>query len=147
MSHDELLASLFPATETALAPAATPRQAGPVVVPLHVPPPGLVARRAAAHARADGRAEGTLPRAIVAQIGDYLRTPPATTAAIAPSRRRLRATGSAGRLAEHARELDRVLCQHIETQLERIARHAPDLGQSVETVRRSLDLLLKLRGR
>ena len=141
MSHDELLASLLPATEAGLAPAAAPRQGGPVVVPLRVPSPGLVPR----HGSAPARTEGALPPAIVAQIGDYLRRPPAATGAGAPPRSRPRGAATPGRLAGHAHELDRVLCQHLEVQLERIARHAPELAQPVETVRRSLDLLLKLR--
>ena len=51
----------------------------------------------------------------------------------------------APRLAGHARELDQLLCQHVEVQLELIAKHAQELAQPVETVLRSLDLLLKLR--
>ena len=144
MSHEELLASLLPATETARPASAAPRAGGPVVVPLRAPPPGLVARRAAAQARP----EGSSPRASVPQIGDDLRVPPAAVGAAVPARGRSRDPASGGRRApELDRELDRVLWQHVEVHLERIAQHAPQFGQSVDIVRRSLDLLLKLRAR
>jgi|SRR5579862_7580960 len=48
-------------------------------------------------------------------------------------------------IANHADELDRLLRNQIESHLDLIASHAPDLARPVDNVRRSVELLLKLR--
>jgi hypothetical protein len=145
MSRDQLLASVE-------RPVAAAQHDGrdPVVVPLRAAPAsGGVLRRPAR--RAAAASDRAVPRATVAQIADYLgaRPPGAADARLrrgAPGLADPAMSAPRWRLAGHARELDQVLCRHVEVQLELIARHAPELAQPVETVLRSLDLLLKLRG-
>jgi hypothetical protein len=107
-------------------------------------------RRPKAGASAAGAAQ------VVTQFTDYLkrerrlpvleagllRAPPQPAAApsVAPS-------AIPGSVALHVDELDGLLHRHIESHLQRIAAHAPDLVQPVDNVRRSVELLLKLRRR
>jgi len=133
MSSDQLLAS-------AEGPAATHGVArDQVVVPLQRThdPLGAAARRP--------RVEPAY--SVVAQITDYLprsRGPSAVpgdpTADPAAGALALPAP-----IAAHADELDRLLCQQIASNFDLMASRAPDLAQPIDNVRRSVELLLKLR--
>jgi hypothetical protein len=133
MSHDQLLASAS-RKPPAAAPRAEARDA--VVVPL--------GPRAAPPRRPTPRtlrpADAPASRDIVTRIADYLEPRPAPGAA-APAATAV----AAPRLGAHVGEIDALLCQHIEVQLDLIARHAPELVEPATTVLRSLELLLKLR--
>ncbi len=141
MSRDELFASAE--RVAGLAPRSCERREA-VVVPLR-------ARRSALRAGSAGVEAGG--RAMVAQIADYLGPRPVASRPVAPRPVApclpavAEPQAPSRHLAGHARELDQLLCRHVEVQLELIAKHAPELAQPVETVLRSLDLLLKLRSR
>ncbi len=135
MSPDQLLVS----SEPALAPPGDARDS--VVVPWRQ----VERRRASRPAGADRPARRVDDvEAAIAQFSDYRGRAalPVRPAGTAPSPVE---DTSALPLGLHAEELDTVLCQHIEVQLDLIARYAPELEPSVETVLRSLELLLKLR--
>jgi hypothetical protein len=141
MSHDQLLASA-PRNPSAAASRGEARD--PVVVPL-----GPRARSAALRARTSPDSHAA--RSIVTQIADYIEPRPAPVVApvaaapvaVAPSP--LAAPRLGAPLGAHVGEIDALLCQHIEVQLDLIARHAPELVEPAVTVLRSLELLLKLR--
>jgi len=144
MSSDQLLASLEGAASAGIA-------RDEVVVPLRAPSPiGSAAPRL-------GHAAGshTSMRAVVAQITDYFHRErrhavPEASALRPPLRAAARPRSAAAlpaAVAAHAEELDRLLRQHIERHLDLIETHAPDLAQPIDNVRRSVELLLKLRRR
>jgi|SRR5271163_1228511 len=161
MSIDQLFAA---AKGSALAAGARTIAYDEVVVPLRVPTPvGAGAPRR----RDPGVPAGA--RSAVAQIADYLsRAPqhpthrhpapqhPMTDPMTNPGTlRTARRTAVQPRMpaptptsvVAHADELDFLLRQHIESHLDLIAAHTPDLAQPVDNVRRSVALLLKLRRR
>jgi hypothetical protein len=131
MSHDQLLAS---ASRKPSAPRAEARD--PVVVPLG--PRAARARRPAL--RSVRPADAPPAHDIVTRIADYLEPRPAPSAATPAA-----TAVATPRLGAHVGEIDALLCQHIEVQLDLIARHAPELVEPATTVLRSLELLLKLR--
>jgi len=158
ISSDQLAASLEASTSTVVPRAAAWDE---VVVPLRAPgaqtrDPVVGARAAIRPRRPKAGASAIGAAQVVALFTDYIkpeRRLPGLEAGLlrAPSRRA--AAPSAvppaipGSVALHADELDGLLHQHIESHLQRIAAHAPDLVQPVDNVRRSVDLLLKLRRR
>jgi hypothetical protein len=152
MSTDQLFAA---AKGSAVAAGARTIAYDEVVVPLRAPTPvGTGAPRP----RAPGVPAGA--RSAVAQIADYLSRAPrhpapphqiADTATLRTAPRgavrpHLKAPIQAT-IAAHADELDWLLRQHIESHLDLIAAHTPDLAQPVDNVRRSVALLLKLHRR
>jgi hypothetical protein len=162
MSSDQLRAS---AEGSASATATRGIARDEVVVPLRSPagsaagrlPPPVGAHPVPRRPRAEsGVPDGSAGRSVVAQFTDYfhrarlhptpdagaLRAPPAE-----PSRHAAARTVMPASIGAHADELDWLLCQHIETHLTLIAAHAPDLAHPVDNVRRSVELLLKLRRR
>lgn len=114
-----------------------PRSAGserPVVVPLH---PRLLGSRPVA------ASQTPRPSGVVAQIGDYLN-PPArpvrpSTPAPAPRPRQVPPAVKA-----HAAEIESLLRDHLHAQLSLLADQAPELRGSLDTIRRSIDVLLRL---
>src|SRR5262249_1286876 len=108
----------------------------PVVVPLG--PRAARPRRPAL--RALRPADAPASHQIVTRIADYLEPRPAPCATTPAA-----TAGAAPRLGAHVGAIDALLCQHIEVQLDLIARHAPELVEPATTVLRSLELLLKLR--
>ncbi|MBI3516156.1 MAG: hypothetical protein HY060_19155 [Proteobacteria bacterium] len=148
MSHDQPRAA---AERAMTSDVSRPDGRDPVVVPLRLRAPRATAPRRAARQRSS-TAETGGPRSIVAQIADYLSQPRSSASETAAPPPAPAATDEAAALAQlqrtgHADELASVLCQHIDVQLELIARHAPELAPSIGTVMRSLELLLKLRTR
>jgi hypothetical protein len=144
MSSDQLLAS---AEGSASASARHGIARDEVVVPLRTPAP---VEPGAPRLHPPGGIPGGA-RSAVAQIADYLSR---TRRHSAPEAGALRAAarphGAAGlpaSVAAHADELDGLLRRHIESHLDLIAAHAPDLARPVDNVRRSVELLLKLRRR
>ncbi len=141
MSSDQPLAA-------ASRPATRPGAAGEpaVVVALHTARLLGPARRARA---ADPRPASAVPS--VAQIADY-RSARTTLPVVAPPRasapaRRPRATVLPPAIRAHTAELETLLREHIDAQLELMREHAPQCRQSLDIVRRSVDLLLRLRTR
>jgi hypothetical protein len=155
MSSDQLLAS----AEGSAATRGVARDQ--VVVPLQRThdPLGSAARLGAPRLKpAIPSAAGVrLPRAepahsVVAQITDYLHRPRRPSAApgdlVADPAADPAAGAPASRpapIAAHADELDRLLRQQIDSQLDLIAFRAPDLAQPINNVRRTVELLLRLR--
>jgi hypothetical protein len=118
--------------------------------------PAVVVPLAAARRLAPMPASGTLRparagSAIVARLADYRPgLPPdersrARTAPPAP--RRPRAPRLPASVQTHLDELESLLRDHIDTQLELLDGAAPECRQALDTVRRSVDLLLRLRAR
>lgn len=144
MSSDQVLAAAqHPAAGRIAEPA--------VVVPLPV------ARLLGTASRRPRGADGG-PRAagpgIVTALADYLSArgrPTAGTAAppepAARAPRRPRAATLPPRVRAHAAELESLLRDHIDGQLDLLREHAPEFRQSVDTIHRSVDLLLRLRDR
>jgi len=94
--------------------------------------------------RAAGAPVGTPRRPQpVANIADYLGGPRRADAPTAPDA----ADALPAPVAAHADEIDRLLREHIETHLDLMKARAPELAAPVETLRRSVGLLLKLRRR
>ena len=143
MSSDQPLAA-------ASHPATRPGAAGDpgVVVPL--PAARLLgpARRARAADPKPATGAHHVPPSI-AQIADY-RTARAALPAVVPPRaptRRPRTAGLPPAIRAHAAELEALLREHIDAQLEMMRGDAPQCRQSLDIVRRSVDLLLRLRTR
>ena len=161
MSSDQFAASSESST-SAVVPGAVAWDE--VVVPLRAPgaPLGtpVGSRTAIRPRRPKAGASGAGAAQVVTQFTDYINRErdcssvpdagllhaPSTPArrdgapSVAPSR-------IPPSIARHADELDGLLHRHIESHLQRIAAHAPDLAQPVDNVRRSVELLLKLRRR
>jgi hypothetical protein len=141
MSSDQSLAA---ASRRAVRPGAAGEPA--VVVPLHTGRLLGPARRARA---AEPRPASGAPS--VAQIADY-RSARAALPVVAPPRapapaRRPRATVLPPAIRVNAAELETLLREHIDAQLELMREHVPQCRQSLDIVRRSVDLLLRLRTR
>ena len=145
MSSDQPLAA-------ASRPVPRPRAATEpaVVVPLHTSRLlGQAGRARAADPRPATSAPNGTPS--IAQIADY-RSARAALPVAAPPRmpapaRRTRATALPPAIRAHAAELETLLREHIDVQLELMREHAPQCRQSLDIVRRSVDLLLRLRTR
>jgi hypothetical protein len=152
MSSDQLAASV-----EGSAAAVVPRAVAwdEVVVPLRAPGtqtvnPVVGARAAVRPRRPKAGAAAAGAAQVVTQFTDYIkrgRRLPVLEAGLLPSRPVTAPSAVSGSVALHADELDGLLHQHIESHLQRIAAHAPDLVQPVDNVRRSVELLLKLRRR
>jgi len=157
MSSDQLAASAEGSVS-----AVVPRDVASdeVVVPLRAPAAHLgnpVVSRAAGRPKAGVSGAGAAQ--VVMQLTDYINREPCSPTPKAdlvrvPSIASHRAAAPPvapppipASVALHADELDGLLHQHIESHLQRIAAHAPDLVQPVDNVRRSVELLLKLRRR
>jgi len=113
-------------------------------VPLHAPPLiGAAPRRAPADPAPRGASSGR-----VAQIADYLRVRSASTrpAPAAAAVRTPRAAPLPASVKAHAAELESLLRDHIDVQLDQMRAHAPEFHAPIDSVRRSIALLMRLRG-
>ena len=138
MSSDQLLASVERAAAVGIA-------RDEVVVPLRAP----VSVASAAPRLGQAAGAHAAARSVVAQITDYFhrerrRAAPEPAALLGAARPQTAAPTPAA-ITAHAGELNRLLRQQIESHLDLIAARAPDLAQPVDNVRRSVELLLKLR--
>ena len=133
MSSDAVLASVHGRA------LETPDKASEsVVVPLRAPRAAPMPRQAVAQtAEADC--------SVVARFTDYARRARPIAPETPPARPRRVARRSPPDLTRtNAAELAWLLREHVESQLGQIAARAPELAPTIETVRRSIDLLLKL---